>query len=484
MNLKPVVTSLFLMGLACGSVLAEGLEDSNADGMGDVAEAVGSDGSAATLDADVVAPEVRLSGKVNVDFAKRDFKQSNYFNYSPTLGQLWEGERTYLLRYRGADGHFGGNFQLNIDAAMGDNSAHMSLLYSMDDDNGQTVCNGSECASIVPASNTNRVLGSSQPESLSVTEGYVQMKNMMGTPFVLTWGHGYTDFGISGVDGEDFSRVPLIKSQTQMLTQTRANFVKFGLSDIGMKGFFISGYFLDHKNVNNQGNHFNTSVVGRQQDKIEAYGLNAGYNFATKFISDEQWGFAFGMVSNPGAADVVEINNLNTAKNAAYSFAGHLRMSGFELDGSYVRYGRIYNPDGADTADRRTRQGDTIIIGGTATTAATYFGSSVTTLDSPAAWDVKLGYVFADTFGPGASTKAFFRYGQTDEAIRLLMPRSTYMLGLKQGLGNGASLLLSMANQTNYDKKNTTDGTYMTVDGIELKGSSNKIMAARLSYEF
>ncbi len=478
MNLKPVVTSLFLMGLACGSVLAEGDEGGNGD-IAAVEDAVNSADIDGTDDM-VEAAVVRMSGKLNVDWAQRDFKNSAYYNYSPFLGHPSSGSQDYIDEHKGAEGHFGGNFQLNIDAAMGDNAAHLGLVYLMDDDNGQTICNGQNCATL--ANNAQDVLGKKTFESLSVQEAYVQMTNMAGTPFVLTWGHGYTDFGKSGVDGDDFSRLPQIKSGSQMLSQTRGNFLKLGLSDLGLKGFFLSGYMLDHKNVNDQGTLFDATAK-RHEDRIVAYGMNAGYNFATKFLSEEQWGLNFGMVSNPGAAEIVELNTLNTAPNPAYAFSGHLRTSGFELDGSYVKYGRIYQDRVGSEPDRRTIESDTVIVDSVATATSTFFGTSVTKDDTPSAWDVRGAYTLADTFGPGASSKIFVGFGQTKQAVRLMLPESSYSVGVNQGLGSGASAKFTYTSQKNEDKKDA-NGVILKVNNKELKGSSNSIIAFRLSYEF
>jgi hypothetical protein len=497
MNLKPVVTSLFLMGLACGSVLAEGLEGDNGNGDVVAQQDVDIDVDAALvdtadLDVEVDAADVRISGVANVDYARRDFRNAPYYGYSTALSQAWTNQDDYLAENRGADGHFGGNVQLNVDASMGDNAAHLGLLYLMDDDNGRTICNGTSCNA--DALKLNDVMGKVAPESLSVLEGYVEMANLAGTPVHLTWGHGYTDFGKSGVDGESFSHLPVLKSGTQMLTQTRGNFVKVGMSDLGMKGVHLTAYVLDHKNTNEQGDHFDKSVKQKHEDRIAAWGANGGYNFATKFLRDEQWGLNFGLVSNPGGAEIVESHTLNTAANLAMAFSGHLRMDAIEIDGSYVQYGRIYNDKEGDTVDRRTLEGDTVISDGNKTSASALFNgdnseySTVTKDDKPMAWDIRGAYCFADTFGPGASSQLFARYGQTSDTVRLFMPKATWQIGLNQGLGSGASVTLSYAQQSNFDKKNA-DGTVATVkdkngNASEMKGSTNSVTSMRLSYAF
>ena len=491
MQYKPLMMSLFCLGLTCGTAWADGHEESTMTDKNvtpEMVESIDVEGAEISeksgfesIDNEIM-PEVRISGRLNVDYDQRDFRSGPFYEYSTVLGPVWATDNDYIEEKKGAEGHLGGDFMLNFDASLGDNAAHIGLLYLMDDDNGSTICNGGNCSTV--ARKTTNQLGKITPESLSVLEATVQMTNLAGTPFVLTWGHGYTDFGESGVDGAKFDRLPQVKSGFQMLTQTRANYIQLGLNDIGMKGLHLTGYILDHKNVNSQGQLFD-GQDRKHEDKISAYGLNMGYNFFTRFLSEEQWGFNLSMVSNPGAVEVVEVNNLNTATNPAYAFNGHVRIKHVEFSGAFVKYGKIYNVND-NASDRRTLAGDKIINeSGDLTAIATYFGEdAVAEDDAPMAWDVKGSYTFDDTFGPGASTNLYARYGQITEAVRLRLPETQWIVGLDQGLGSGAILSLSYAQQRNFEKLNESGQVIQTQSGAHLEGVTNNIVGARLTYAF
>ncbi len=493
MQVKPLVTSFFLLGLSCGTALADShaeAENASQDSMvtPEMVDAIDVEGaeissknSFDSIGSDLM-PEVRISGRLNVDYDQRDFRNGPFYEYSTVLGPAWAVDNDYIEERKGAEGHLGGDFLLNIDAALGDNAAHLGLLYLMDDDNGSTICNGGACSAV--ARKPTNQLGKIAPESLSVLEAYVQMTNLAGTPFVLTWGHGYTDFGASGVDGASFDRLPQVKSGAQLLTQTRANYVQLGLNDIGMKGLHLTGYVLDHKNVNSQGQLFD-GTDRKHEDKISAYGLNMGYNFYTRFLSEEQWGMNLSMVSNPGAVEIVEVNNLNTATNLAYAFNAHVRVQQVELSGAFVKYGKIYNTN--DNAnDRRTLGGDKIINeDGVLVAVNKYFGAgAVGENDSPMAWDLKGSYTFKDTFGPDASTSAYAVYGHIKEAVRLRLPETQWVVGINQGLGSGATMAISYAQQKNFEKKDASGNVIETQSGAKLEGVTNNIFSLRLAYAF
>ena len=285
-----------------------------------------------------VSPQVTLSGRVDANYTHRDFGQSAAYGYmDPTA--LYQDQE--LKPNDESDGRLAGNVQLNMDAELGDNTAHLGLLYSLDANNGSTILNNGEAATTD---------GSAMPGQLYVMEAYVRMLNMGGTPLTLKFGHGYTDFGKSGAHQADHERYPVVRPLTQALSETRANFLQLGISDLGMKGIHFSGYVLDHKNANDIGDPFGkVDKEGnrpRLEDKIGTYGINLGYNFFTNFLSHEQWGLNYSLVTNPGAVSTVEQVGLNAAKNAAHTFGAHFIVDDTELDFSYVKYGKILQQRG------------------------------------------------------------------------------------------------------------------------------------------
>lgn len=481
MNLKPVVTSLFLMGLACGSAIAEG--DNGNDLMTSDVDVVDAtvDVSDVNMNQDAgvasgVSSQVTISGKINVDYSQRDFRSNAAFPYFDSTGLMQDHE--VGENGRESDGRLGGNAQLNIDADLGDNNAHLGFLYSIEEHNGGTVCNGG-CPD--PRTAADYFHGYQNPGSLLVIEAYVKMLNLGGTPLTLKFGHGFTDFGKSGADQGDYERFPVVRSLTQSMTQTSANYLQLGMSDLGMKGVHLSGYVLDHKNANSIGEVF-TKEDARREDKIGTYGVNLGYNFFTNFLSQEQWGVNFSYVTNPGAVELVEQVTLNPARNGALSLSAHLAINDAELGVDYVKYGKIYDKDGSAN-DRRTIAGDSIVTYAGASSLNDVFGSAVTSDDAPSAFDVNASYSFRDTFGAGADTKLSVGYGHGQDSVRLLLPQSQMSIAAVQGLGSGANLAVSYVSQTNYDKKDN-QGNALQVNGEDMKGATNHIVSLRLSYDF
>lgn len=482
MNLKPVVTSLFLMGLACGTAMAEGYDgDVSNDTMSDL-EVV--DATVDVSDVDMnndnvvgaVSPQVTISGKVNADYTHRDFKKNPDFGYMDPTALL---DSQSVEDKSEPDGRIAGNVQLNIDASLGGNDAHLGLIYSLDENNGSTIKNDGKVKLGQLGVPVEPQIGNTKPGQLDVAEAYVRMLNLGGTPLTLKFGHGFTDFGKSGANQGDFERYPVVRSLTQSLSQTSANFVQLGLSDLGLKGIHVSGYVLDHKNANDIGNPFDEKD-NQIKDKVGTYGVNFGYNFFTNFLSQEQWGINIGLVTNPGAVELVEGVHLNSAKNSAVAVDFHGSVDDAEIGLSFVKYGKIYNKtDNDKDTDRRTLPGDSIEM----VPATEVFGTSISKDDAPSAFDIKLGYSFRDTFGPGADTKLAFGYGHGQDSVRLFLPQSQIEAGVTQGLGSGADLNLTYVHQTNYDKKDE-NGDVMKADGKELKGASNNIIALRLSYSF
>lgn len=486
MNLKPVVTSLFLMGLACGSAMAEGHEgNGNGDLMhGSDLEVVDATINVTDVDitanvADVtgtVSPQVTISGRLNADYVQRDHRKNAAFPYvNSETGLLQDHE---IGEDETSEGRLGGNAQLNLDADLGDNNAHVGLIYSIDGNNGSKICNGNTCTA-----NTRE--GTQALGTLGVNEAYAKMKNLGGTPLTLKFGHGFTDFGKSGIDQGNFDRYPVVRTLTHMMTQTRANFIQLGMNDLGMKGVHLSGYMIDHKNANDIGDAFGTDDEGNNRDpkdRISTWGVNFGYNFFTNFLSQEQWGFNFGYVAMPGAVELVEHVTLNPAKNGAFSINGHVAVDAAELDVSFVKYGKIYDKEGA-AGDRRTIGSDTVVKTAAAVTAAAEFGDTVTDEDAPSAWNLSASYSFLDTFGAGANTKVSLGYANSQDTVRLYLPQHQFIGSLSQGLGNGADLTLSYVHQTNFDKKDA-EGNALQVNGVDMKGASSNVISARLSYVF
>ena len=133
---------------------------------------------------------------------------------------------------------------------------------------------------------------------------------------------------------------------------------------------------------------------------------------------------------------------------------------------------KFYNKEG-NPKDRRTYKGDT-----------NKPTSGVGEDDSPSAFDVKGSYSFRDTFGAGADTTLSLGYGQSLDSVRLYLPKSQLNVAAIQGLGSGADLALTYTLQKNYDKKDAKGKAVPGKDGKLLKGASNNIFAARLSYVF
>jgi len=462
------------MGLACGSAMAEGQNGDDlmttvdaVDATVDVSDVVEQDAGVVT---GAVSPQVTISGKVNADYTHRDFGHNSAYPYIDITALTQDQE---VKKTEESDGRLAGNVQLNIDAELGDNNAHVGLLYSLDGNNGSTITNDG----------TDVQKGNASPGQFDVAEAYVRMLNLGGTPVTLKFGHGFTDFGKSGADQGDFERYPVARSLTQSLSQTTANYLQFGMSDIGLQGFHISGYVLDHKNANDIGHPFGKEDKDgnrpRLEDKIGTYGVNVGYNFFTNFLSQEQWGINFSYVTNPGAVETVEAVQLNSAKKGALAISGHVIVDDAELDLAYVKYGKIYDKEG-NNADRRTLKGDSIVGGG----AVDIFNGAVNEDDAPSAFDVSGSYSFRDTFGAGADTKLTFGYGHGQDSVRLFLPQSQLNFSASQGLGNGADLTLAYVIQKNYDKKDAEGNAIKDNDGKEYKGASNNILSLRLSYIF
>ncbi len=481
MNLKPVVTSLFLMGLACGSAMAEGQNGDDlmtavdtvdaVDATVDVSDVVEQDAGVVT---GAVSPQVTISGKVNADYSHRDFGHNSAYPYLDMTALIQDQE---VKKTEESDGRLAGNVQLNIDAELGDNNAHVGLLYSLDGNNGSTISNNGD----------DTAKGKTNPGQFDVAEAYVRMLNLGGTPVTLKFGHGFTDFGKSGADQGDFERYPVVRSLTQSLSQTTANYLQLGMSDIGLQGFHVSGYVLDHKNANDIGDPFGKKDKDgnshRLEDKIGTYGVNLGYNFFTNFLSQEQWGLNFSYVTNPGAVETVEAVQLNSAKNGALAVSGHVIIDDAELDLAFVKYGKIYDKEG-NSNDRRTLKGDSISTDGVQVAPTALFSGAVNEDDAPSAFDVSGSYSFRDTFGAGADTKLSFGYGHGQDSVRLFLPQSQFNFSASQGLGSGADLTLAYAIQKNYDKKDAEGNAYKDDDDKEFKGASNNILSLRLSYNF
>ena len=155
-----------------------------------------------------------------------------------------------------------------------------------------------------------------------VEEAYMDFMPLDHLPLVVRLGKSYTPFGSSAITypepGEDH---PVIATNTFLLTQTRANILALIYDDYEYSGFSSSAYLQSHH-----------STADEEDESMEAWGLQLGYQSPTKMVYDSAVGLNFSMVSNPEAAVYLADLQMLPNTNRAYSGLAFISMKRLRVE--------------------------------------------------------------------------------------------------------------------------------------------------------
>ncbi len=325
MKLKPIVASMFLLGLVSAPVLASADTDSDTQSQLDAMKAKIAK-MEAMLDQNhsgtglTSSPtwfnNITVSGLVNVDAAASNRTPGEG---NTSLNSTQNGVKFFngFNLYNNADSS---NINLTdaelfIDAQINDwTKAHLGF------DFGQEV-----------GENNIDNLVLSEPQGPTLDEGYITIGNFSQSPVYFLAGREYVPFG-------NYDRYAIVPTLTQLLTETQETAVQLGVVDAS--GF--NGAIYTFRGTNQTGEGFTDDNT---RTRVENYGVNLGFG-----NSDTNSGYN---ISLGYLANLADVNFVDAGLNDGYtdqvgglsaSLSGN--VAGFDAKLDYVTALRKF-----DTAD-------------------------------------------------------------------------------------------------------------------------------------
>ena len=412
MKLKPIVASMFVLGLVSGPVMAAVPYDPN------VLPAVDAER----------AKVAKMEAVIEQNQAGYFQQPMDWFNRITISGQAnVDAELASRSPITFANGYASAlilnNANIYVDALLNDwTTVHANFLY-------QDLSNG------YFDFKSTRPLPVNSP---TVDEGYVTIGNFARSPFYFRAGRQYVDFG-------NYNRYPMLASFTQVLSETSGTAATVGF--VSPVGFNASAFLLN--GAPRIGIGGDPVSFGVARNRVRNFGVNAKFCSSTDFF-----GYEIGVNYLRNMADVNYI--ANSIGSSYFNAVGGIGASADIWTGPFDASVRFV------TAVQRFSPFE----------AADVSGGIVKNGAEPSAWTIDAGYSFQvlahqSRFGLGyqgsSEAAAFFSPGSFGH-----LPQNRYLANYRVNISRWTDVGVEIWQDRDYSSSNAGTGTNATTGLLRL----------------